>query len=352
MLGPARRSGPALIHREFALHGRDNAPGNVAHVLLDPGRALAPHAVLALGMFDRAADGPALTDVEPGDVLDPLPADALVAVAHERADGLRAAARDRRVALTAVAAALLARPRATLSLLQRDAGPDPAPLLWGVFDLVSHLARGSWSFSTYETSDDAARPRFVVVPRWPDSAPNGRLRLEADTELEQTPYGEAARRLVDFYAERPWTETRAPAARAAPDGVDGAGGTGRGGDSRGTGARRGECAWCRDGCRAAGRGCGRSRGGSRWPRPRGGYRRSGRGPCRGRGRARHRRHRRRGRGRPCPSPGRTPARGTPPRRTPRPARPRAAGDALSPGGLSAERRQGRRSGRGRNRRRP
>ncbi|MGA4545676.1 hypothetical protein ACPA54_37380 [Uniformispora flossi] len=211
--------GPALIHREFALHGRDNAPGNVAHVLLDPGRALAPHAVLALGMFDWAADGPALTDLEPGHVLDPLPADALVAVAHERADGLRAAARDRRVALTAVAAALLARPRATLSLLQRDAGPDPAPLLWGVFDLVSHLARGSWSFSTYETSDDAARPRFVVVPRWPDSAPNGRLRLEADAEPEQTPYGEAARRLVDFYAERPWTETRALLRELRPTGL-------------------------------------------------------------------------------------------------------------------------------------
>lgn len=211
--------GPALIHREFALHGRDNAPGNVAHVLLDPGRALAPHAVLALGMFDWAADGPALTELEAGHVLDPLPADALVAVAHERADGLRAAARGRRVALTAVAAALLGRPRATLSLLQRDAGPDPAPLLWGVFDLVSHLARGSWSFSTYETSDDAARPRFVVVPRWPDSAPNGRLRLQADTEPEQTPYGEAARRLVDFYAERPWTETRALLRELRPTGL-------------------------------------------------------------------------------------------------------------------------------------
>ncbi|MDI2131819.1 hypothetical protein [Yinghuangia seranimata] len=201
-------AGPALIHREFALHGRDNTPGNVAHALLDPGRALGPHVVLALGMFDWATDGPALADPESGPGLERIAAGRLVAVAHERADAMRAAARDRRAVLEQVTAALLARPRAGLSLLRADAGPDPAPLLWGVFDLVSHLVRGSWSFSTYETADDANRPRFVVVPRWPDGrATRGRVRLGA-AELDTGACAEAARLLVDFYVERPWDQTR------------------------------------------------------------------------------------------------------------------------------------------------
>lgn len=209
-------SGPALIHREFALHGRDGVPGNVAHVVVDPGRALGPHVVLALGVFDWAAGGPPLDDMPQGYHLQGLASEELVAVAYERAAGLRAAARDRRDALERVAETLFARPRAALSLLRRDAGPDPAPLLWGVFDLVSHLVRGSWSFSTYESVDDASRPRFVVVPNWPGEDYPGRLRLDVTASAGTGLFAEAARRLVECYAERPWEETRSLLRRLRP----------------------------------------------------------------------------------------------------------------------------------------
>lgn len=201
-------AGPALIHREFALHGHEAIPGNVAHVVVDPGRVLGPHVVLALGVFDWAAGGPPLDDMPQGYHLEGIGSEGLVALAHERAAALRAAARDRRDALERVAETLFARPRAALSLLQRDAGPDPAPLLWGVFDLVSHLVRGSWSFSTYESSDDASRPRFVVVPDWPGADFPGRLRLDVTAAAGTGLYAEAARRLVECYAERSWDETR------------------------------------------------------------------------------------------------------------------------------------------------
>lgn len=219
-------AGPALIHREFALHGHDNTPGNVAHALLDPGRVLGPHVVLALGVFDWAAGGPAPGELTPGYGLTGMPSDGLVALAHERAGGLRAAARDRHVLLTRVAETLLARPRAAVSLLLRDAGPDPVPLLWGVFDLVSHLVRGSWSFSTYETQDDASRPRFVVLPRWPAEEASGRTRIDPERDAAEAGdglYAEAARRLVACYTDRPWEETRAllrelrPAAELDPE---------------------------------------------------------------------------------------------------------------------------------------
>ncbi|MEU8132336.1 hypothetical protein [Streptodolium elevatio] len=202
-------AGPALVHREFALHGHEAIPGNVAHVVVDPGRVLGPHVVLALGVFDWAAGGPPLDDMPQGYHLEGIASEGLVALAHERAAGLRAAARGRRDALERVAETLFARPRAALSLLQRDAGPDPAPLLWGVFDLVSHLVRGSWSFSTYESSDDASRPRFVVVPDWPGADFPGRLRLDVTAPPGTGLYAEAARRLVECYAERPWEQTRA-----------------------------------------------------------------------------------------------------------------------------------------------
>ncbi|HSA52444.1 MAG TPA: hypothetical protein VLH10_20345, partial [Yinghuangia sp.] len=200
--------GPALIHREFALYGRDNRPGNVAHALLDPDRVLGPHVVLALGVLDWAADGAAADELTPGEPLFGLSAERLIALAQGRAATLRAAARDHGPVLTRVAETLLARPRLGVTLLRRDTGPDPVPLLWGVFDLISHLVQGSWSFSTYETGDDATRPRFVVVPRWPAGDSPTRARIKPGDSPGGDVYAEAARLLVACYTTRPWAETR------------------------------------------------------------------------------------------------------------------------------------------------
>ncbi|UGQ10260.1 hypothetical protein LO772_25810 [Yinghuangia sp. ASG 101] len=202
------RLGPALIHREFALYGRENRPGNVAHALLDPGRLLGPHVVLALGVLDWAADGAGADEPDAGPPLPRMRADQLVALAQGRAATLRAAARDHGAVLARVAATLLARPGIGISLLRRDAGPDPVPLLWGVFDLMSHLVHGSWSFSTYETGDDASRPRFVVVPRWPAGDSPTRARIDTDETEGGGLFAEAARLLVECYTARPWAETR------------------------------------------------------------------------------------------------------------------------------------------------
>jgi len=212
----------ALILRKASTHA-GNRDGNDAHVLLDPQRAVEPHVMLAAvwlhGRDERgvAHPAPVLETVGQGERLYGVQVrpDAYDLRSHE---SIRASARRDTPLLEIVLAAVLRHPDMTYTLCAEDVGDDIVPLLWGVFDLAMGIASGTWTFSTYETSDSVIKPRFVLVPRWP-SAPPSRDRIRIDT-AEEPPAGadvfrEAAAVLVDLYLTRSW-----PVANALLDKVE------------------------------------------------------------------------------------------------------------------------------------
>ncbi|WP_406295389.1 hypothetical protein OG948_09345 [Embleya sp. NBC_00888] len=205
----------ALILREAAIHGT-NRPGNNAHVLLDPGLRVQAHTMLAIAwLHGRHGGGLTGSHVRLADVPDTVPmrgasirSDAFDPDVHE---DIRRHARDHAELVEIVLAAVLRDHRRHFTLHLDDVGPDIVPLLWGVFDLAQWVAPGRWTFSTYETSDAMVKPRFVLVPRWPNTPePANRLRIDPRSEPQpgRDVFRDAAGILVQQYCTRPWEEVQ------------------------------------------------------------------------------------------------------------------------------------------------
>lgn len=189
---------------------------NDAHVLLGTRAELTPHAVLALDGWAWRAGEPELADIPVGRRLGRVSPDALDDALAERAFALRDAARGQADALAVVLAAVLRRPTSGFSIRLADCGGDPVALLWGLFDLVTVPVPGPLTFSTYETDDDEARPRFVVVPRWTPQLPDGRYRIKPDTEARTDVFRDAADLMVERYVADDW-DTMYPLLRGLQD---------------------------------------------------------------------------------------------------------------------------------------
>ncbi|MET7304054.1 hypothetical protein [Embleya sp. NPDC005575] len=201
----------ALILREAAIHA-SNRPGNNAHVLLDPERVIRPHTMLAaVWLHDRYGGGLTGSGIPRLDVRDDVALggvsicpDAHRADVHET---IRAQAREHAELVEVVLAAVMRNQDRKFTLLTEHVGADIVPLLWGVFDLAGWVAPGGRTFSTYETSDAAVKPSFVLVPRWPNTPePAGRVRIDPRAEPGQDVFREAARVLVRRYGEWSWAE--------------------------------------------------------------------------------------------------------------------------------------------------
>ncbi|WP_406287907.1 hypothetical protein [Embleya sp. NBC_00896] len=212
----------ALILREAAIHGT-NRPGNNAHILLDPARTVEWHRMLATAwLHGRRGGGLTGSEVPLADVADgapmraaPLRRDALDGHVYEE---IRRTARDKAELLEVVLAAVLRDPTKAFTLHVDDVGADIVPLLWGVFELAQRIAPGTWTFSTYETSDASVKPRFVLVPRWPHTPePANRLRIDPASEpqpgLDQ--FRNAAGVLVQLFCTLPWPEVDAKLVKVA-----------------------------------------------------------------------------------------------------------------------------------------
>ncbi|MYV97712.1 hypothetical protein [Streptomyces sp. SID3343] len=210
----------ALLLREAAIHGT-NRPGTDTHVLLDPGRTVEPHTMLAMVWLHGnrggglTGTGEALAEVPEGTR---LPAVAIRPDAYDRdiRDWIRQDARRRFDLVEVVLAAVLRDPRKTYALRVADVGDDFVPVLWGVFDLAMAIAPGFWTFSTFETNDGPVKPRFVLVPEWPTTQPpQDRLRIAPELEPlpEDDVFAAAAATLVNLYRTRPWSEVGATLAK-------------------------------------------------------------------------------------------------------------------------------------------
>ncbi|MGC0422533.1 hypothetical protein [Embleya sp. AB8] len=206
----------ALILREAAIHGT-NRPGTNAHVLLDPTLGVSGHRMLATAwLHERQGGGLTGSGVPLADVPENVP----MRTGSIRPDSvdravcarIREQARAHAELLEVVLAAVLRDHLRTFTLHLHHVGPDIVPLLWGVFDLAQPLAPGMWTFSTYETSDASLKPRFVLVPRWPNTPePSNRLRIDprAEPQPGQDVFRDAAGFLVQLYCTRPWAEVDA-----------------------------------------------------------------------------------------------------------------------------------------------
>ncbi|MFE3206116.1 hypothetical protein [Embleya sp. NPDC059237] len=203
----------ALILRESTTYD-GNRPGNNAHVLLDPERRVDGHTMLAVAWLHGQREG-GLVGYRLGDA----PGRRWMYPASIRPDAfdpdlptpIREQARHHADLVEIVLAAVLRNHRRQFTLHMNDVGPDVVPLLWGVFDLAQHVAPGQWTFSTYETSDAAVKPRFVLVPRWPNAPePANRLRIDFGTEPRpgHDVFRDAAGILVREYCTRPWEDVR------------------------------------------------------------------------------------------------------------------------------------------------
>lgn len=201
----------ALILREAAIHA-SNRPGNNAHVLLDPERMIRPHTMLAaVWLHDRYDGGltgsgiPSLDvreDVALGGVS--IRPEAYRVDVHET---IRAQAREHAELVEVVLAAVMRNEGQKFTLLTEHVGEGIVPVLWGVFDLARWVAPGGRTFSTYETSDAAMKPSFVLVPRWPNTPePANRVRIVPAAEPGQDVFRLAARILVRRYCEWSWEE--------------------------------------------------------------------------------------------------------------------------------------------------
>ncbi|WP_406295388.1 hypothetical protein OG948_09340 [Embleya sp. NBC_00888] len=194
--------GAAVIRREYVVDG------NNARVLLDPGRDLGPHAALVLTQDAVWAGEPALEDIPRGYGLAPLAPDFVAHALDAHAERLRGRARDQAYLLEVAVAAVLRHPGRFFSFRQRDVGIDPVPMLWGLSDLLLWLVPVSFTFSTFETLDHSAKPRFVVVPRRPrDAQPwAGRYRLVVRDEPKagSDVHAHAAALLVSRYTDTDW----------------------------------------------------------------------------------------------------------------------------------------------------
>ncbi|MFE5333549.1 hypothetical protein ACFRCG_44895 [Embleya sp. NPDC056575] len=220
----------ALVLREAAVHV-GNRPGTNAHVLVDPELGVAAHTMLATAWLHEERGGGLTGSRTPlAEVPENVPLrgttirpEAFDPAIHGQ---LRERARARPGLLEVVLAAVLRDHRRTFTLHQNDVGADMVPLLWGVFDLAQPIAPGMWTFSTYETSDAALKPRFVLVPRWPNTPqPANRLRLDprAEPQPGQDVFRDAAGLLVQLYCTRPWAEVDGLLARIETAvGADGA----------------------------------------------------------------------------------------------------------------------------------
>ncbi|GCE00437.1 hypothetical protein [Embleya hyalina] len=220
----------ALVLREAAVHA-GNRPGTDAHVLVDPELSVGAHTMLATAWLHEERGGgltgsrTPLAEV-PENV--PLRGTTIRPEAFDPAirGQLRERARARPELLEVVLAAVLRDHHRTFTLHQSDVGADMVPLLWGVFDLAQPIAPGMWTFSTYETSDAPLKPRFVLVPRWPNTPePANRLRIDprAEPQPGQDVFRDAAGLLVQLYCTRPWAEVDALLARIETAiGTDGA----------------------------------------------------------------------------------------------------------------------------------
>lgn len=193
----------AVVHR-VAAEFEQGRLGNNAHVLLGTRTALTPHVALALDGWAWRNGQPPLGDVPPGHRLARVPSAVLDETLAERAFTLRDAARARADELTVVLAAVLRRPAMGFSLRIADTGGDPVALLWGLFDLVTVPLPGPLTFSTFETSDDTGRPRFVIVPRWPSQLWSGRHRIDPNSEARTDVFRAAADFMVQRYVEADW----------------------------------------------------------------------------------------------------------------------------------------------------
>ncbi|OPC83524.1 hypothetical protein B4N89_23605 [Embleya scabrispora] len=220
----------ALVLREAAVHA-GNRPGTNAHVLVDPELSVGAHTMLATAWLHEERGGGLTGSRTP---LAEVPENAPLRGTTIRPEAfdpailgqLRERARARPELLEVVLAAVLRDHHRTFTLHQNDVGADMVPLLWGVFDLAQPIAPGMWTFSTYETSDAALKPRFVLVPRWPNAPePANRLRIDprAEPQPGQDVFRDAAGLLVQWYCTRPWTEVDALLARIETAiGADGA----------------------------------------------------------------------------------------------------------------------------------
>ncbi|MFF7248253.1 hypothetical protein ACFZBU_30580 [Embleya sp. NPDC008237] len=201
----------ALILREAAIHA-SNRPGNNAHVLLDPERMIRPHTMLAaVWLHDRYGGGLTGSGIPSSDVRD----DAALGTASIRPEAyradvhetIRAQARENAELVEVVLAAVMRNEGHKFTLLTEHVGEDVVSLLWGVFDLARWVAPGGRTFSTYETSDAAMKPSFVLVPRWPNTPePANRVRIDPRAEPGQDVFRRAARILVSRYCEWSWDE--------------------------------------------------------------------------------------------------------------------------------------------------
>lgn len=193
----------AVVHRVAAEYEGGRLT-NDAHVLLGTRAELTPHAVLALDGWGWRRDQLPLAEIPVGRRLDRVPREILDDALADRAFALRDAARRQADALTVVLAAVLRRPTSGFSIRLADTGGNSAALLWGLFDLVTVPLPGPLTFSTYEIDDETTRPRFVVVPRWPQQLPSGRYRIDPESEARTDVYRDAAERLVARYVADDW----------------------------------------------------------------------------------------------------------------------------------------------------
>ncbi|MFF7248254.1 hypothetical protein ACFZBU_30585 [Embleya sp. NPDC008237] len=195
--------GAAVIRREYVVEG------NNARVLLDPGRDLGPHRALVLTQEAVWVGETALEDIPRGYGLAPLARDVVEAALDGHAERLRGRARDQAHLLEVAVAAVLRHPSRFFSFQQADVGIDPVPVLWGLSDLLPRLVPGAFTFSTFETLDHSAKPRFVVLPRRPrDAQPwAGRYRLLARDEPKagSDVHAHAAALLVSRYIDTDWS---------------------------------------------------------------------------------------------------------------------------------------------------
>ncbi|MFE2867351.1 hypothetical protein [Embleya sp. NPDC059259] len=197
----------ALILREAAIHG-SNRRGNNAHVLLDPGRLIRPHTVLAaVWLHERYEGGLTGTGIPDRDVVLGGASIRPEAYRDDVHETIRRQARENGALVEVVLAAVMRNEARKFTLLTEHVGAEIVPLLWGVFDLAGWVAPGGRTFSTYETSDAATKPSFVVVPRWPNAPePANRVRIDPDAEPGEDVFREAARLLVRRYREWSWEE--------------------------------------------------------------------------------------------------------------------------------------------------
>ncbi|MFI1384668.1 hypothetical protein [Embleya sp. NPDC020886] len=194
--------GAAAIRREYVVEG------NNARVLLDPGRDLGPHAALVLSQDPVWADETALEDIPRGYELPPLAPGFVTDARDAHAERLRARAREQAHLLEVTVAAVLRHPGRFFSFQQGDVGIDPVPMLWGLSDLLLWLVPGAFTFSTFETLDHSAKPRFVVLPRRPrDAQPwagRYRLLLRDEPKTGSDVHARAAGLLVSRYTDTDW----------------------------------------------------------------------------------------------------------------------------------------------------